>query len=231
MHYTIVFPLWKCWLVYSQPFHLLLFSPFFVFRGIANDFYLHVCECEENFHHLKDTGVMFSCAQRFFYSFMFFFFLFIYKDPSRNQSRVWEPDGRVEPSTSGESALRVAVRTQIDSSQRCMFPRVIPGSRTRRRNPKGSFLVIFSVHVLLFLFLDSFLDRQHASTCSCLVIVVFVQKVFSHLANERLFFPSKFVLPLRLSRFQVPSRTMIAASFKYSILLDAHSHATTLKTF
>ena len=86
---------WKCWLVYSQPFHYLLFSPFFVFRGIANDFYLHA-------------------------------------------------------------------------------------------------------------HLDSFLDRQHASTCSCLVIVVFVQKVFSHLANERLFFPSKFVLPLRLSRFSRP---------------------------
>ena len=84
----------------------------------------------------------------------------------------------------GESALRAAVRTQIDSSRRCTVPRVIPGSRTRRRNPKGSFLVIFSVYVLLYLLLDSFfLDRQHASTCSCLVIVVFVLKVFSHLTN------------------------------------------------
>ena len=75
------------------------------------------------------------------------------------------------------------MRTQIDSSRHCTVPRVIPGSRTRRRNLKGSFLVIFSAYVLLFLFLDSFLDRQHASTCSCLVIVVFVLKVFSHLAN------------------------------------------------
>ena len=75
------------------------------------------------------------------------------------------------------------MRTQMDSSWCCTVPQVIPGSRTQQRNPKRSFLVIFSVYVLLFLFLDSFSDRQHASTCSCLVIVVFVLKVFSHLAN------------------------------------------------
>ena len=149
---------------------------------------IFICTCasaKKNYHRLKDTGVMFLCAQHFllfFYIFLLSFY-FIYKDPSRNQSHVWEPDGRVEPSTTGESALRAAVCMQIDSSRCCTVPQVIPGSRTRQRNPKGSFLVIFSVYVLLFLFLDSFLDRQHTSTCSCLVIVVFVLKVFSHLTN------------------------------------------------
>ena len=142
-----------------------------------------------------------------FLFFLFFYnlvFLFIYEDPSRDQSHVWEPDGRVEPSTTGESALRAAVCTQIDSSQHCMVPWVIPSSRTWWRNPKGSFLVIFSVYVLLFLFLDSFLDRQHASMCSCLMIVNFVLKVLSHLMNGDFFFPSKFIPPLRLLRLSRP---------------------------
>ena len=37
-------------------------------------------------------------------------FSFTYKDPKGDQSRVQRPEGRVEPSTTGESALRAAVR-------------------------------------------------------------------------------------------------------------------------
>ena len=38
-------------------------------------------------------------------------FSFTYKDPKGDQSCVRRPEGRVEPSTTGESALRAAVRT------------------------------------------------------------------------------------------------------------------------
>ena len=170
---------------------------------------IFICTCasaKKTFIVWRTQVLCFRTPNAFFLLFFYIFLLsFIYEDPSRNQSRVWEPDGRVEPSTTGESTLRAAVRTQIDSSRRCTVPRVIPGSRTRRRNPKGSFLVIFSAYVLLFLFLDSFLDRQHASTCSCLVIVVFVLKVFSHLTN------GDFSLPL-----QVCSPTKTLKIFKIS---------------
>ena len=121
---------------------------------------------------------------RIVFNFHFYFLSFLlfitYDTFLRDQSLDRELDGRVEPSMTGTSALKAAARTQIDlpalygSPSNSQLKDLAEESDERRQSyfcSHFSFFMLTYSCSSFFLILDRFLDRQHARTCSCLVIL------------------------------------------------------------
>ena len=101
----------------------------------------------------------------------------------QDRCRTLELDGRVEHRCLGCLHWGWQLCKLIDSQCQAV-PQEIPGLTVQWRDLMGCIKSYFYNYLFVFLFsFRTFPDRQHTRMCRCLVIIIFVFKVSSHLSN------------------------------------------------